>query len=141
MLRFLLVVVLVALVGAWWMGYVPALPSPATASGNGADTRPIINTDAARQRGAEVSERVAEGVNRVARGVDDAALTAKIKAKMALDDMVRARDINVDTVKGTVTLTGRVSSEAERQRVVQLAKETSGVHLVNDGLTMTAVAP
>jgi hyperosmotically inducible protein len=136
MVRFLLLVLLIALLGAWWMGYMPAF-SPATATADGHESRPAINTDTARQRGAEVSERVAEGVNRVARGVDDAALTTKIKAKMALDDTVRARDINVDTVDGTVTLSGRVWSEPERQRVVQLAKETSGVRSVIDRLTMT----
>ena len=37
-----------------------------------------------------------------------AALTSKIKAKMALDDLVNAADINVDTDGSAVTLTGKV---------------------------------
>jgi osmotically-inducible protein OsmY len=138
MLRFLFVVLLLGLVATWWMGFVPGTQSrTATAT---SEPGAIVNTDAARQRGAEVSERVAQGVNRVAQDVDDAALTAKIKAKMALDDLVRARDINVDTVDGAVALTGRVWSENERQRAVQLAKETNGVQSVVDRLTLT-VAP
>ena len=93
-----------------------------------------IDPDVARQRGAEVGERVAEGVNRVADGVDDAALTAKIKSKMALDDSVKALDINVDTAKGVVTVSGTVRSQAERHRALQLAKETNGVRDVVDKL-------
>jgi hyperosmotically inducible protein len=66
----------------------------------------------------------------------DASLTAKIKSKMALDDLVQARNVDVDTRNGVVTLSGVVVSEAERQRAVQLAKETSGVTSVNDRLTV-----
>ena len=63
-------------------------------------------------------------------------LTAKIKSKMALDDLVRARSINVDTSGGVATLTGTVSSEAERQRALQLARETNGVTTVVDRLVV-----
>ena len=63
-----------------------------------------------------------------------ASVTAKIKSKMALDDLVKARNIDVDTNGTVVTLTGVVGSEAERQRAVQLAKETEGVTSVIDHL-------
>jgi hyperosmotically inducible protein len=53
---------------------------------------------------------------------------------MALDDLVRARGIDIDTVDGVVTLRGTVSSEQERQRAVRLATETAGVTSVNDQL-------
>ena len=64
------------------------------------------------------------------------ALTAKIKAKMALDDRVKAAKIDVDTAGSVVTLSGRVGSEAERARAVQLARETDGVTSVVDELTI-----
>ena len=54
----------------------------------------------------------------------EGALTTKIKSKMALDDYVKARTINVDTQGSVVTLTGIVGSSAERDRAVRLAKET-----------------
>ena len=57
----------------------------------------------------------------------DGALTTKIKSKMALDDLVNAREINVDTKDHVVTLTGTVASARERERAVALAKETTGV--------------
>lgn len=125
MLRFLLVLVLVALFAAWWLGLVPGR-GPAGVDG--------VDTDAARQRGAEVGERVADGVNRATRAAEDATLTTKIKSKMALDDVVRAQAIDVDTVHGVVTLTGIVSSEVEHQRALQLARETVGVREVIDRL-------
>src|SRR5262245_6682939 len=56
---------------------------------------------AARETSAEVRERASAGVhtakNRAEEAVTAAALTSKIKAKMALDDMVKASDIDVDT--------------------------------------------
>jgi osmotically-inducible protein OsmY len=53
---------------------------------------------------------------------------------MALDDTIKARDIKVSTKDGVVTLTGHVASTTERDRAVQLAKETEGVKQVKDEL-------
>ena len=63
-------------------------------------------------------------------------MTAKIKSKMTLDDLVQARTINVDTKDGVVTVKGRVRTEAERQRALQLARETAGVKAVVDRLVV-----
>jgi osmotically-inducible protein OsmY len=64
----------------------------------------------------------------------EGALTAKIKSKMALDDHVKARAINVDTSGSVVTLTGVVASAGERTRAVGLARDTEGVSQVVDRL-------
>jgi osmotically-inducible protein OsmY len=66
------------------------------------------------------------------RTLADGSLTAKIKAKMSLDDTVKALDLNVDTAGGVVTVKGVVRSEAERVRALQLARETDGVTRVID---------
>jgi hyperosmotically inducible periplasmic protein len=63
--------------------------------------------------------------------VDDALVTTTIKARFAADPQVSALAINVDTVKGVVTLTGVVDSESARQRAMQLAQETEGVQRVD----------
>jgi osmotically-inducible protein OsmY len=55
---------------------------------------------------------------------------------MALDDLVKAADINIDSVKGAVTLKGTVRSEEERKRALQLARETEGVTSVTDRLVI-----
>ena len=86
---------------------------------------------AARQTGAEVRDRASAGVqvavNRTGGAMTSAALTSKIKAKMALDDVVNANEINVDTEGTVVTLTGDVASRDEQRRAVRIATETKGV--------------
>lgn len=42
--------------------------------------------------------------------------------------------IDVDTFKGVVTLSGRVKSQAERERAIMLARQTDGVTEVKDAL-------
>src|SRR5215831_7915522 len=58
----------------------------------------------ARERGAELTREAARKANDAAAklegAVSDGALTAKIKSKMALDDNVNARTIDVDTSNG-----------------------------------------
>lgn len=90
----------------------------------------------ARETGAEVGERAAAAANQAKEALEDGALTAKIKSKMALDDTIKASRINVDTVDRVVTLTGRVETEAQRQRALQLARETNGVRNVVDRLSV-----
>ena len=84
---------------------------------------------AARETSAEVKERAGEAVSAVA-------LTSKIKAKMALDDVVKASDINVDTEGSVVTLSGDVGSLDERRRAVRIATETAGVTKVVNQLNV-----
>jgi BON domain-containing protein len=97
---------------------------------------PQVDTTKARETGAAIGEKVAAGANQAERALANASLTARIKSKMALDDSVKAADINVDTAGGVVTLTGTVRSKAERVRAVQLARETHGVTSVTDRLTI-----
>jgi hyperosmotically inducible protein len=66
--------------------------------------------------------------------MSDSALTAKIKSKMALDDHVNARAINVDTSASVVTLRGNVASTDQHDRALRLARETVGVARVVDRL-------
>jgi len=62
--------------------------------------------------------------------VDDAAITAKVKAKLAADGDINPFNIDVDTNEGVVTLQGRVAKEEVRTRAEQLARDTSGVKRV-----------
>ena len=96
------------------------------------------DADAARRRGAELTEQAAEKAGEAAARLEDAvgdgAVTAKIKSKMALDDHVKARAIDVDTSGTVVTLSGVVQTADERDRAVRLARETAGVTEVIDRL-------
>src|SRR5215211_5389612 len=62
--------------------------------------------------------------------VDDAAITAKVKAKLATDGDINPFNIDVDTNEGVVTLQGRVEKEAARTKAAELARETNGVKRV-----------
>ena len=55
---------------------------------------------------------------------------------MALDDLVKARRIDVSTDGSTVTVSGTVGSRAEHDRAVALARETAGVTTVIDHLSL-----
>ena len=100
------------------------------------------DADAARRRGAELTDQAAEKAGEAAARIEDAvgdgAVTAKIKSKMALDDHVKARAIDVDTSGTVVTLSGVVQSADERDRAVRLARETAGVTQVIDRLEVKA---
>jgi hyperosmotically inducible protein len=139
--RTVLLVVIVVGIAAFFFGY---RWGGYRSDGTGAPERPAattgtrtIDTTKAREAGAEVGEVVAKGANDAQRAAADATLTAKIKAKMALDDRVKAANIDIDTAGSTVTLSGAVSSEDERARAVQLARETNGVTSVVDHLRVT----
>jgi BON domain-containing protein len=62
--------------------------------------------------------------------VDDAAITAAVKAKLAADGDINPFNIDVDTNEGVVTLQGRVEKAEARTKAEQLARETDGVKRV-----------
>ncbi|MEA2601930.1 MAG: hyperosmotically inducible periplasmic protein [Acidobacteriota bacterium] len=62
--------------------------------------------------------------------VDDAAITAKVKAKLAADGDINPFNIDVDTNEGVVTLQGRVTKEEARTKAERHARETDGVKRV-----------
>ncbi len=134
-LRALLIVIIVVAVAFLLMGYFGGVRTRDALSARGADTpQPSDTVERARERGADIGEKAAIAATKVEETIDEAALTAKIKAKMALDDSVRARAINVTTHRTTVTLSGTVESNAERDRALALARDTDGVTKVIDDL-------
>ncbi len=62
----------------------------------------------------------------------DVGITTKVKAKMAMDDTVRASRIEVKTENGVVTLTGNIDSAAAKDRALSIARQTKGVVEVRD---------
>lgn len=66
----------------------------------------------------------------------DSAITTKIKSKYAADSVVSVFEIGVRTWKGTVTLSGTVSSYIERSHAESLAKSTGGVRAVNNHIVI-----
>jgi osmotically-inducible protein OsmY len=76
--------------------------------------------------------------------IDDATITAKVKASMIADPVVKALDVGVDTYKGTVQLNGFVDTAEQKSRAEQIARGVDGVAQVQNRLTVkprTAPAP
>jgi hyperosmotically inducible protein len=64
--------------------------------------------------------------------LDDAGITAQVKAKLAADGDINPFNIDVDTVDGVVTLNGKVAKAEAKTKAGQLARETDGVRRVNN---------
>jgi len=124
-MRTLLIAALLVVVVVVIWGYSTRVPKPGASNQPAAEvgTSGTLNKEKARAAGAEVGEKVAVAGE-------------KIKAKMALDDTVKARAIDVSTDGSTVTISGTVGSPAERDRALALARETDGVARVIDHLTV-----
>ena len=135
LLKLALVVVIIAAAAAFFLGYRlgdGAVEAPVSAR----QDVPGVDTSKARATGAAIGERVATGAAHAEEALNEGSLTARIKAKMALDDNVKALSIDVDTNGSVVTLSGSVHSAAEHAKALQLARETAGVTSVVDRLVV-----
>ena len=70
--------------------------------------------------------------------IDDASITASVKSKLLGDERTKGFDINVDTMKGIVTLRGGADSQAAKQAAQELAGEVEGVVLIKNELIVAA---
>ena len=68
--------------------------------------------------------------------INDAAITASVKTKLAADPEVAAHNIDVDTNQGVVTLSGHVDTREASQEAEKLARQTDGVLRVINNLTV-----
>jgi len=138
LIRLILVVVVLAAIAAFFLGYrvqngaiVGPDGTPATSG-----RMPQVDTEKAREAGAAIGDKVAVGANAAQHAIANATLTGKIKAKITLDDTLKGSTINVDSADGVVTLTGTVRSQAQQARALQLAREAEGVKSVTDRLAV-----
>ena len=146
LLRFIVVLVIVVAAAAFFFGYrwggmhfgsvtrPPVVQTERPIGTAGGDAQAA--RERARATGAEIGEKVAIGTAKAAETLDEARLTAKVKSKMTLDDTLDGSRIHVSTEDQQVTLTGTVINEAQHQRALQLARETTGVSAVVDHLSV-----
>ena len=66
--------------------------------------------------------------------LDDALITTKVKAALVDDPELKAREINVETFKGRVQLSGFVSSRDEIAKAVRVARGVKGVTQVDNSM-------
>ena len=68
--------------------------------------------------------------------IDDTVITAKVKAALIEDPLTKAIEINVETFKGAVQLSGFVSSQTDVNKAVELARSVKGVTSVKNDMRL-----
>lgn len=114
-------------------GGAAAMPGDAPAYGSTGEPAPGGEGDAAMGGNAPNPEPDRP----VGTVMDDAGITAAVKAKLLADPTVGGLKIDVDTRNGVVWLTAdHMNSQAEIDQAVKLAKETEGVKGVENKMVM-----
>jgi hyperosmotically inducible protein len=68
--------------------------------------------------------------------IDDTVITTKVKAAILNEPTLKVAEINVETYKGAVQLSGFVSSQTAASTAVQLARGIGGVKSVKDDMRL-----
>lgn len=68
--------------------------------------------------------------------IDDTAITTRVKTAFAADPEVKATEVQVETYKGTVQLSGFVESSESAARAAQLARDVPGVKEVRNSMVI-----
>ena len=79
------------------------------------------------------STRTQEGTGEY---VDDTVITTKVKAAILDEPTLKSAEINVETFKGVVQLSGFVSSQAAENRAVEVARTVGGVKSVKNDMRL-----
>lgn len=68
--------------------------------------------------------------------VDDAVITTKTKTAIFKEETLKSAEINVETFKGVVQLSGFVSSQADINKAVALTRQVQGVVSVKNDMRL-----
>lgn len=67
---------------------------------------------------------------------DDTFVTTKVKAAIFSESTLKSAEINVETFKGVVQLSGFVSSQADINKAVEVARNVKGVKSVKNDMRL-----
>jgi osmotically-inducible protein OsmY len=107
---------------------------PAETAGQKIDRAAETAKEKIDRAGSEAVEKTKEAAAKAGTALDDAALTAKVKAALFAEPGLKTLQIEVETHDGVVTLAGAVDSAVLRQTAVQIAGAMMGVRQVEDKL-------
>jgi len=68
--------------------------------------------------------------------IDDTVITTKVKAAVFSEPSLKSAEINVETFKGVVQLSGFVSSRADINKAVEVARSVNGVKSVKNDMRL-----
>ena len=87
-----------------------------------------------KQGGEEMGAGVIKKASQAGQVIADSAITTRIEAQLAADDILSGADINVVTENGVVTLSGTVKDKSLRERAGRIASGTDGVKGVTNDI-------
>ncbi len=93
-------------------------------------------TAAAVGGGAAGGYKVATDERSAGEVLDDATITTRVKTALIAEKTVKARNIDVDTLRGVVILSGFLDSQAEIARAVAVSGRVEGVRQVKNELRL-----
>jgi hyperosmotically inducible protein len=149
-MRILIAIVLVAIVGFVGYWFVTEREDGFKFKAKGGDQGESVTISGDTGKGKDLEkagdtlkkagEDLKEAGTKAVEAAGDAAITAAIKAKLAADSELSARNIDVKTEDGVVTLSGQVASPSLMDKASQVAKSVPGVKEVKTNLRAEAEA-
>jgi len=92
------------------------------------------SAESAGKKVEKAGEAVVEKVEKTGEYMEDSAITAKIKAEILSDPLLKVSQINVTTTNGVVKLSGKVDSQQSIDRAMKIARSVKDVKSVENGL-------
>jgi hyperosmotically inducible protein len=92
----------------------------------------------AGERMDNAAEQAKEKAAQAGKAIDDAAITAAVKAGILAEPGLKVLQIDVDTRAGQVTLTGAADSAANVKKAEQIASNVQGVKSVDNRLAVSS---
>jgi hyperosmotically inducible protein len=127
----LLIMTTTALLAAGTFAVAPALAAEDKGAMEGAKEK-------AKETTGKATDKVKETTQEAKTQVTDSWITSKTKIALFSDDRVKGTQVKVDTMKGVVTLRGKVDSEEAKSAAAEVAKGVDGVKSVKNDLQVVA---
>jgi len=106
----------------------------------------VVKTNAEVQRALEISRGVPGvksvrsslqvGDKTIGQSMDDKVIVSKIKSRLISEPGIRSLNIDVDSVKGVVTLSGIVKTQVQKNIIISIAEKTAGTAGIVDYITV-----
>jgi len=88
----------------------------------------------------KASEKLSEQAAHVDKALEDASITAKVKAEIIADPNLKSLEIHVSTIGGVVTLSGLVDSKENSDKAKQIAAAVPDVKEVDNRLSVKSTS-
>lgn len=110
-------------------------PNPEETAGQKIDQA----TEKAGQKMEQAADKLGAQSEKAGEVFDDAAITAKVKAAILAEEGLKVLQINVDTMKGVVTLSGTVDTQQNSDKAKEIAGAVAGVKEVENKLMVKSM--